>query len=87
MNDTPTGFEVIIEYLNSLPAWGKLAVCLLGLGIILWGTIRDYDWAVRWTNTAMFQAWLEIFGRDGIRILNGALIIIAMLALTYLFLG
>ncbi len=86
MNNTPTWFEVIIEYLKSLPAWSKLAVCLFGLGIILWGTIRDYDWAIRWTNTAKFQVWLEVLGRDGIRVLNGVLIIIAMLALTYLFL-
>lgn len=86
MNKTKTWFETIIDYLQTLPSWGKLAVCLIALGIILWGTICDYNWAIRWTNTAKFQVFMELLGRDGIRIFNGVIIVVAMLGLTYLFL-
>lgn len=60
-------------------------ISLVFLGIILWGTICYYDWDIRWTNSAKFQVFKELLGRDGIRIFNGVIIVVAMLALTYFF--
>lgn len=66
--------------------WENWWISLVFLGIILWGTICYYDWDIRWTNSAKFQVFKELLGRDGIRIFNGVIIVVAMLALTYFFL-
>jgi hypothetical protein len=73
--------------LNEDMANGRIGgISLVFLGIILWGTICYYDWDIRWTNSAKFQVFKELLGRDGIRIFNGVIIVVAMLALTYFFL-
>lgn len=68
------------------PSWGYLLL-ILAFTVYLIGIICNKDWAVR--PAGYYSGWHMIedfFGRTGLRIVSGLVIIAAIVGLIYLFL-